>query len=189
MTIAVIVQDWTMTFILFWKDICSRFEDCQPSGPLETTLEVLTIIGVVLSLIGIIATIVTLLLFKWVLYTYMQVLLCKLSMFHTNSPPWSQTSFSHLSINPQKASSARCNQVPPPTLHSSVLHADRFCDWHWQNRRVWRLCAGVSFDTLLHTGGRDVDGSRGFAHVPEAGHCVCPHHYQIHYCNFPCLLV
>ena len=50
--------------ILFCKDICSRFEDCQPSGPLETALEVLTVIGVVLSLIGIIATIVTLLLFK-----------------------------------------------------------------------------------------------------------------------------
>ena len=46
------------------KDICSRFEDCQPSGPLETALDALTIIGVVLSLIGIVATIVTLLLFK-----------------------------------------------------------------------------------------------------------------------------
>ena len=53
-----------MALILFRKDICSRFGDCQPSGPLETALEVLTVIGVVLSLIGIIATIVTLLLFK-----------------------------------------------------------------------------------------------------------------------------
>lgn len=45
------------------QDICSRFEDCIPS-PIYATLAVLTIIGVVLSLIGIIATIVTLLLFK-----------------------------------------------------------------------------------------------------------------------------
>ena len=49
------------------QDICSRFEDCMPSPvPLAT----LTIIGVVLSLIGIVATIVTLLLFKWVLVQY-----------------------------------------------------------------------------------------------------------------------
>ena len=42
------------------QDICSRFQDCVPSLPLE----VLTVIGVVLSLIGVVATIVTLLLFK-----------------------------------------------------------------------------------------------------------------------------
>ena len=36
----------------------------MPSPVLETALEVLTIVGVALSLIGIIATIVTLLLFK-----------------------------------------------------------------------------------------------------------------------------
>jgi len=48
-----------------FQDICSRFsQDCQPSGPLETVLEALTIIGVILSLIGIVATVITLLLFK-----------------------------------------------------------------------------------------------------------------------------
>ena len=113
----------------------------------------------------------------------------KLSMFHTNSPPWSPASLSHLSINPQKALPARCNQVPPPTLHSSILHADHFWEWHWPNEGVWSLCAGVGLDTLLHVGGCDVDRSRSFAHVPKAGHCVCPHHYQIYYCCFTCLLV
>ena len=49
--------------LLYIQDICSRFEDCMPS-PIYATLEALTIIGVVLSLIGITATIVTLLLFK-----------------------------------------------------------------------------------------------------------------------------
>ena len=41
------------------QDICSRFQDCPPPP-----LEILTIIGVVLSFIGIVATTVTLLLFK-----------------------------------------------------------------------------------------------------------------------------
>ena len=47
------------------QDICSRFQnDCLPSGSLNTFLETVTIIGVVLSLVGIVATIITLLLFK-----------------------------------------------------------------------------------------------------------------------------
>lgn len=48
------------------QDICSSFQDCQPSaaGLFQTVLEVLTIVSVVLSLMGIVAVIVTLLLFK-----------------------------------------------------------------------------------------------------------------------------
>jgi len=47
------------------QDICSRFrDDCRPSGPEQTALQIVTIIGVVLSLVGIVATILTLLLFK-----------------------------------------------------------------------------------------------------------------------------
>ena len=49
---------------LKFQDICSRFQDCMPSPALQTVLEVLTIIGVVLSLVGIVVTIFTLLWFK-----------------------------------------------------------------------------------------------------------------------------
>jgi len=44
--------------------ILGFWDDCLPSGQLETLLEVTTIVGVALSLIGIIATVITLLLFK-----------------------------------------------------------------------------------------------------------------------------
>ena len=69
---AILVVSTLLTFIelelesgpLIFQDICSRFQDCTPSPPLETVLKTITIIGVGLSLIGIVATLITLLLFK-----------------------------------------------------------------------------------------------------------------------------
>ncbi len=46
------------------QDVCSRTGDCELSDEEELTLEVISIIGVVLSLVGIVLTIITLLIFK-----------------------------------------------------------------------------------------------------------------------------
>ena len=59
-------QNMCMYLIWYIQDICSRFQDCMPSPPLQTALQTLTIFGVVLSLTGIVLTVFTLLFFKWV---------------------------------------------------------------------------------------------------------------------------
>ena len=59
-------QNMYMYLIRYIQDICSRFQDCMPSPPLQTALQTLTIVGVVLSLTGIVLTVFTLLFFKWV---------------------------------------------------------------------------------------------------------------------------
>ena len=155
------------------QDICSRLKDCMPS-PIYTPLQALTIIGVVLSLTGIIATIVTLLLFKWVSAQIWMVSSTRCSM--------------NISII-QETSRARCHQVSHPALHSTILHADCLCVWYWPDPCVRRLYACVCSDPLLFTGGCDVDGSRGYIHVPEAGHCVQSNHHQVYSYRLTCLLV
>ena len=42
--------------------------------------------------------------------------------------------------------------------------------------------------TLLYTGGSDVDGSRGAAHVPEIGHRLRPNNNEIYHNHFTYLL-
>ena len=48
----------------FLQDICTRTEGCELSSVARTVLEVLSIIGVVVSSVGIVLTITTLLIFK-----------------------------------------------------------------------------------------------------------------------------
>ena len=47
----------------------------------------------------------------------------------------------------------------------------------------------ISAASLLHSSIGDVDGSGGFAYVPEASHRLCSDYNQIHCHRFSCLLV
>lgn len=158
-------------------------------------LEVLTIVGVVLSLIGIVATVITLLLFKWVSVQnhrncfHAACILC-FNCFQDKVGPRNKASFG-LSFHQCKLL-FHCTggnfvkemlQVPHPALHSSVLHANCFCCWYWQDGCVWRMCDSLSPDPLLYACCCDVDGCRSCADVPEVDHCVPSNHHPIHCCH------
>ena len=51
-------------YVAFLQDICTRTEGCEITSTARVVLEVLSIIGVVLSLAGSVLTITTLLIFK-----------------------------------------------------------------------------------------------------------------------------
>ena len=55
--------------------MCSRTEgDCQPSGPSGIALEILSFIGVSLSIVGLVLTIITMLAFRYFIATIMYLL-------------------------------------------------------------------------------------------------------------------
>ena len=51
------------------------------------------------------------------------------------------------------------------------------------------LCVHIHLCPLLCTGGCDVDGSRGTAHVSESGNHFCPYYHQVHRHSLSGLLV
>ena len=168
-----------MTCPYYWpniQDICSRFqESCRPSGVVQTALEVVSIVGAVLSLIGIAATIFTLLVFKWV---SLEVNTVTQNCFRSPYVPCYGSILDNVSIT-QETSWTGCHRISCPALHSTLLHAGSLCVWYWPNKGVWRLCACISSDPLLHIGGCDVHGGRSCPHVQEADYCLRSNHHQV----------
>ena len=175
-----------MTCTCYWpniQDICARFqESCRPSGVIQTALEVVTIVGAVLSLVGIAATIFTLLVFKWV---SLEVDIVTVAFIHA---PCYTAILDNISIT-QETSWTGCHYISHPALHSTLLHADHLCVWYWPNKCLWRLCACVCSDPLLHTGGCDVYGGRSCTHVQEADYCLRSNHPQVLCYYFTYMLV
>ena len=179
-----------MTCTCYWldiQDICSRFQDdCLPSGPVQTALQVLTIVGAVLSLIGIAVTIFTLLFFKWVspgLNTLTR------NCFHVYLAICTPSQYNMKIYITQETSRTRCHHISHPALHSSILFDDCLCVWYWPNKCLWRLRICVISDPLLYAGSCDVHGSRGCVHVSEADHCLWPNLHQVLCCCITYMLV